>query len=120
MLTDSDNYKLQDLFLLDSVFSIHISQDKDQFINLWKAPAGHYALYRSGSIPILGYREINIELSNISEKRLKKKLLRLQNIAFCPLFLTNLASLDKLEERGIDWNHRSEEITLKRDLIRHT
>jgi hypothetical protein len=28
--------------------------------------------------------------------------------------------LDKLEEKGIDWNHRSGEITLKGDLVGHT
>jgi hypothetical protein len=56
----------------------------------------------SGSVPILGYGEIDIELSNISEKKPRKKLLRLHNVAFCPQFLMNLASLEKLEERGID------------------
>ena len=105
---------------MDSASSIHVSQDKNWFVNLWKALSGHYALCRSGSIPILRYREIDIELSNISEKRLKKKLLRIYNIAFCSLFPTNLALLDKLEEKGIDWNYRSEEIMLKGDLIEHT
>jgi hypothetical protein len=105
---------------MDSASSIHVSQDKNWFVNLWKALSGHYTVCGSGSVPILRYKEINIELLNISEKRLKKKLLRLHNIAFCSLFLTNLALLDKLEEKDIDWNHRSEEIILKRDLVGHT
>jgi hypothetical protein len=87
---------------MDSGSTIHVSRDRERFSNFRKAPIGHYALCGSGTVPILGYREIDIELSNISGKRPKRKLLRLYNIAFCPLFLTNLASLSKLEEREID------------------
>ena len=87
---------------MDSGSSIHISRDRDKFTNFCKAPSGHYALSSNRTLPILDYKEIDIELTILLTKNPKKKLLRLYNIAFCLQFLTNLVSLTKLEERGID------------------
>ena len=87
---------------MDSGSSIHVSRDRDKFTNFRKAPSGHYALCGSGTVPILGYREIDIELTSLSTKNPKRKLLRLHDVAFCLQFLTNLVSLTKLEERGMD------------------
>lgn len=120
MVTSSEKYRLRDSFLMDSGSTIHVSRDRERFSNFRKAPTSHYAFCGSGKVPILGYGEIDIELSNISVKRPKKKLLRLHNVAFCPLFPTNLASLSKLEEREMDWNHKTGEITLRGDLVSYT
>jgi hypothetical protein len=105
---------------MDSDSSIHISRDRDKFTNFCKAPTGHYALCGSRTVPILGYREIDIELSSLLTKNPKRKLLRLNRVAYCLQFLTNLVSLTKLEERGMDWCHRTGEIRLRGDIIGYT
>ena len=105
---------------MDSGSSIHVSRDRDKFNNFCKTPTGHYALCGSGTVPILGYGEIDIELSSQSTKNPKRKLLRLHNVAYCPQFPTNLVSLSKLEERGMDWCHRTREIRLRGDIVGYT
>jgi len=42
------------------------------------------------------------------------------DVAFCPLFPTSLASLNRLESCEIDWNHRDGKITLRGDPIGYT
>jgi GAG-pre-integrase domain len=108
---------LKDSFLLDSASSIHVSRNRKRFTNFRKAPPGHYAICGSRSVPILGYGEVDIELSGLKGK---KRVLRLHDVAFCPIFPTNLASLNRLESRGIDWNHRDGKITFRADPIGHT
>lgn len=120
MITSSEKYRLRDSSLMDSASSIHISRQRERFNNFRKAPTGHYALCGSGTVPILGYGDIVIELSKTTKKNPKRSLLRLHDVAFCPQFPTNLVSLTKLEERGIDWCHRTREITLRGDIIGYT
>ena len=105
---------------MDSGSSIHVSRDRDKFTNFRKAPTSYYALCRSRTVPILRYREIDIKLSSLLTKNPKRKLLRLHEVAFCLQFPTNLVSLTKLEERGMDWCHRTGEIRLRGDIISYT
>jgi len=61
----------------------------------------------------LGYGELDVSLTN--EKG--RKRLRLFDVAYCPQFPTNLASLLLLEVRGIDWTHRTGKITVGDDPV---
>ena len=85
LIATSENFPLKDSFLLDSASSIHVSRNRDRFINFRKAPPGHYAICGSGSVPILGYGEIDIELTDLKGR---KRILRLHDVAFCPMFPT--------------------------------
>ena len=117
MIATSENFPLKNSFLLDSASSIHVSRSRERFTNFRKAPPGHYAICGSGSVPILGYGEIDIELSDLKRRI---RILRLHDVAFCPVFPTNLASLNLLEGRGIDWSHRDGKIALRGDTIGYT
>jgi hypothetical protein len=99
----SYDFPLKDSFLLDSGTSIHVSRDRQRFSNFRRPPPGHYAICGSGKVAIQGYGEVDMVLTN---KKGRKRLLRLYNMAYCPLFPTNLVSLQLIETRGIDWKHR--------------
>jgi hypothetical protein len=105
-------FPLQDSFLLDSGSSIHVSRDRERFSNFQRPPPGHYAVCGSGTIEIQGYGEVDVVLTN---RKGRKRLLRLHKVAYCPQFPTNLVSLQLLEARGIDWKHREGEITIRGD-----
>ena len=106
------DFPLKYSFILDSGSSIHVSRTLSRFTNFRKAPAGHYAVCGSGTVPILGYGEVDIQLA---DQKSKRRILRLHNVAFCPDFPTNLVSLRLLEARGIDWKHRGGELTFRGD-----
>jgi GAG-pre-integrase domain len=106
------DFPLQDSFLLDSGSSIHVSRDHERFSNFQRPPPGHYAVCGSGTVAIQGYGEVDVVLTN---RKGRKRLLRLQKVAYCPQFPTNLVSLQLLEARGIDWKHREGEITIQGD-----
>ena len=108
----SYDFPLKDSFLLDSGTSIHVSRDRQRFSNFRRPPPGHYAICGSGTVAIQGYGEVDIVLTN---KKGRKRLLRLYNVAYCPQFPTNLVSLQLIETRGIDWKHREGEITIRGD-----
>jgi len=51
----------------------------------------------------------------VTNQKGRKRILRLHNVAYCPEFPTNIVSLQLLEGRGIDWQHREGEMTLRED-----
>jgi hypothetical protein len=106
------DFPLKYSFILDSGSSIHVSRTLSPFTNFRKAPAGHYAVCGSGTVTILGYGEVDIQLT---DQKGKRRILRLHNVAYCPDFPTNLVSLRLLETRGIDWKHRNGELIFRGD-----
>ena len=106
------DFPLKYSFILDSGSSIHVSRTLSRFTNFRKAPAGHYAVCGSGTVTILGYGEVDIQLT---DQKGKRRILRLHNVAYCPDFPTNLVSLRLLETRGIDWKHRNGELIFRGD-----
>jgi hypothetical protein len=108
----SIDFLLQHSFILDSGSSIHVCHDLNRFSNFRRAPRGHYAVCGSGSVTIQGYGEVDVVLTN---QKGRKRSLRLYHVAYCPDFPTNLVSLRLLEARGVDWNHRSGQLTLQND-----
>jgi hypothetical protein len=62
----------------------------------------------NGTVAIQGYGEVDVVLTN---RKGRKRLLRLQKVAFCPQFPTNIVSLQLLEARGIDWKHRAKSLS---------
>src|SRR4029077_8415056 len=112
IFTTSYDFPLKDSFLLDSGSSIHVSRDRQRFSSFQRPPPGHYAMCGSGTVAIQGYGEVDVVLTN---RKGRKRLLRLQKVAYCPQFPTNIVSLQLLEERGIDWKHREGEITIRGD-----
>ena len=84
--------------ILDSGTTIHVFNDLSRFHNFRKAPHHHYLIAGNREVPILGYGEVDIDVTRPNRS---KGTLRLKNVAFCTDFATNLVSFRLLREKGI-------------------
>ena len=103
-LETRDDFPLKHSYILDSGSSLHVSHDLKRFFDFRRVPLGHHVVCGSGLVTIQGYGEIKLALTS---PKGRVRLLRIHNVAYCPDFPTNLVSLQRLEDRGIDWNHRN-------------
>ena len=53
---------------------------------------------------IQGYKDLDIQF--IGQGKKKPKTLQLFRVTYCPDFPFNIVSLQRLEEKSIDWSHR--------------
>jgi Pol polyprotein len=90
----NENYSLHKSTLLDSATTIHISNDLSRFQNFKKAPRNH--VVRCGGCGSTDF--------HVRNERNALSVFRIQNVAYCPDFMTNLVSLVKLKKRDIYWN----------------
>ena len=86
--------------ILDSVTTTDIFTDLSRFQNFQKA-RNHVIRCGNHFARILGYGTVDLD---IVTERYSKGILRIRNAAYCPDFMTNLASLTKLIKRGIHWD----------------
>jgi transposase InsO family protein len=98
-----EDYALRNSAILDSGSNIHIFNDRDRFTNYSPTQSNHFVLAGTHRVPIRGYGTITLTIQNSSETR----LWRLHGVAHCKEFATNLVSLQKLEDRGCWWNHKT-------------
>jgi hypothetical protein len=84
---------------LDSGSSIHVWNDRSRFLT-YKEVFNDYLTAGEGTVPILGYGDIDLTISGPKGAR----ILRLRGVAHCERFSTNLVSLKMLRKRGIEWN----------------
>src|SRR5579871_1097629 len=89
--------------ILDSGTTIHVFNDLSRFINFRKAPRHHYLVAGNGEVPILGYGDVNVNVTRLDKS---KGILRLKNVAFCTDFATNLVSFELLQKKGYYWNNK--------------
>jgi len=83
------------------------------------APTHHTIACGGGTVPILAYGDLDVNIANRRARKPNK--LRLQNVALCVELPTSVVSLQVLESLGYDWNHRTGEIRIRgRDLVGYT
>jgi len=87
--------------ILDSGTTIHIFNDISRFYNFRKAPRHHYITAGNSDVPILGYGNVDVNVTRPNGKG----TLRLKDVAFCTDFATNLVSFRLLREKGYHWNN---------------
>ncbi len=102
--------------LLDSAASVHVFNIKEIFSNFKRALKGQGLLYGSKVISIEGWEQISLPL----KVKGQIKLLTLNNVAYISNFLLNLVFLGCLQKRGLDWSHRSGEISKNNQIIGYT
>jgi len=90
--------------ILDSGTTLHIFNDLSRFYNFRKAPRGDYVIAGSSEIPILGYGDVDLEVTRLNGS---KGVLRLKEVAYCTDFKTNLVSFRLLRNRGYYWDTRN-------------
>jgi hypothetical protein len=96
--------------ILDSGTTIHVYNDLSRFHNFRKAPRHHYLITGNYEVPILGYRDVDINTIRPNGKG----VLRLKNVAFCTNFATNLVSFRLLRKKGYYWNNKGDNNFLAR------
>ena len=96
-------YPLKLSTILDSGTTLHIFNDLSRFHNFRKAPRHECVTAGSSEVPILGYGDVNLQVTRPNGS---KGTLRLKKVAFCTDFNTNLVSFDLLQQRGYYWNNK--------------
>ena len=97
--------------ILDSGTTLHIFNDLSRFYNFRKAPRHEYVIAGSSEVPILGYGDVNVQVTKPDKS---KGVLRLKDVAFCTDFNTNLVSFRLLRKRGYYWDNKGENNLLVR------
>jgi hypothetical protein len=89
--------------ILDSGTTIHVFNDLSRFHNFKKAPSHHVLIAGNSTVPILGYRDVNLQVNRPNGSR---GTLRLKDVAFCTDFTTNLVSFRLLKQQGYYWDNK--------------
>jgi hypothetical protein len=104
------NYPLQQLFILDSGTTTHITNDPDRIYNYRLPTPGDFIWAGTSRSWIKGYGSITLTLSCGS----KTENLVLQDVAICPDILYNLVSFRILRQKGYWWDTQLEPTALMR------
>ena len=94
---NGSDYPLRKSTLLDSGTTIDIFNDLSRFRNFRKAPRNHVVRCGNHFARILGYGTVDVEVTHDN----RCSILRIQNAAFCPDFMTNLVSFTNLRKQEI-------------------
>lgn len=105
-------YPLKNSAILDTGTTIHIFNNLMRFQNFQHAQEGDGVHAGNTFVPILGYGEVDIELSGIPGN----KVLRLKDVAFCEGFACNLVSYQQLKKQGYFWDLKPPNNCLRRVL----
>jgi hypothetical protein len=105
---------LRPFSILDSGSSIHVTQNAKRLRN-FQPVNNHHAICGSGMVKIHGYGDMIIHPYN--PRRTKQHSIRIRKVALCYEFPTTIISLQRLEDQGIDWKHRTGEICIGGDVI---
>lgn len=97
--------------ILDSGTTIHVFNDLSRFLNFRKAPRYHYLTAGNREVPILGYGDVDVEVTRPNKG---KGIIRLKNVAFCTDFATNLVSFRLLREKDYYWENKGDNNFLAR------
>jgi hypothetical protein len=97
-----EKYPLKNSAILDSGTTIHIFNEIARFLNFRTANPGDFVWAGEHKVPIQGYGNVDIEVKGTNGR----KILRLNNVAFCEDFACNLVSLRQLRKRGLWWDNR--------------
>ena len=105
-------HPLQLSVILDSGTTIHIFNDLSRFYNFRRAPRGHCVIAGDSEVPILGYGDVDV---NITKPNGSKGILRLRGVAYCADFATNLVSFRLLRKKKYHWNNKGDNNFLARE-----
>lgn len=92
-------WPLYDYSILDSGSSIHVFRDRGRFLT-YTAVKLDFLVAGTGQVPILGWGTVDIRLAGPDELRTMK----LEQVAHCDCFSTNLVSFKALKKLGYEWN----------------
>ena len=101
-----DRYPLKNSAILDSGTTIHIFNEISRFTNFRTADPRDFVWAGTERVPIQGYGNVDIEVTVPGNKQHSKRILRLNDVAFCQDFTSNLVSLRQLRKRGMWWDNR--------------
>ncbi|KAL3954342.1 hypothetical protein ACCO45_009905 [Purpureocillium lilacinum] len=87
--------------ILDSGSTLHIFNDLRRFKTIRKATKGECVVAGTATIPVLGFGKVELDVTKPDGSPGK---LRLNDVAYCTDFNTNLVSFQLLQEKGIYWD----------------
>ena len=93
----STTFSFKDLTIFNSEAIIHIFNNLSRFLNFWKISHDDYLFTKSSKVPILEYKDINMQYKN-------NKILHLKKMAFYIDFIINLVLFRLLKANGIFWD----------------
>ncbi|KAK2468130.1 hypothetical protein H9L39_14004 [Fusarium oxysporum f. sp. albedinis] len=106
-------YPLKDSFILDSGSDTHICNNKDRFVSYEPLTIEEVAYAGDSQLSILGYGQVHLRLE-------EGGIFILNEVAHIPAFHTNVASLDRMINKGYNWNPQTGAVTAKGKIIFHT
>jgi hypothetical protein len=101
-------YPLKHSAILDTGTTLHVFNELSRFLNFRIALYGDFLWAGDTRVPIQGYGEIDIHISDPGG------IMRLEDVALCENFASNLVSYRKLEAKGLWWDTRTEHKCLRR------
>ena len=104
-------YPLKHSVLLDTGTTLHIFNNPDRFSGLQSAPYGDFLWAGEKKATIQGYGTVDVFLNDPGTKG--SRIMRLNDVAFCPIFAANLVSFHLLEKRGLYWDTRPQHQCLR-------
>ncbi|KFY83045.1 hypothetical protein V500_10202 [Pseudogymnoascus sp. VKM F-4518 (FW-2643)] len=107
-------YGLAKSTILDSGSTTHICNDRSRMYDYVEQKGSMLA--GKAECQILGYGKVRLTLS---EPRGVKEI-TLHNVAYIPGFLTNIASLDQMNEKDVHWDSRTRELYHKNGVLCYT
>jgi hypothetical protein len=106
-------YPLKDSFILDSGSDTHICNNKDRFVSYEPLTIEEVAYAGDSQLSILGYGQVHLRLE-------EGGIFILNEVAHIPAFHTNVASLDRMINKGYNWNPQTGAVTAKGKIVFHT
>ena len=106
-----DIYPLCNSAILDSGATFHIFNQASRFLNFRRAVEGDSVWAGDARLPIIGYGNVDIEVTTMQGKR---RVFRLFNVACCERLVCNLVSLRQLRRRGFYWDTQPDPTILRR------
>jgi hypothetical protein len=107
----ASTYGLRNAAILDSGATIHIFNEIVRFSHYRTEPTGDVIIIGKGQVPVIGYGDVRIEVQNGR----RRVILKLRDVAHCPDFVTNVVSLERLNEEGLYWDNRASRQCIRRE-----
>jgi len=108
-MTKNSRYPLEQSFILDSGTTCHVANDIDQFTNTREPAQGDFLWAGNTCVWIRAYGTVVIRVRSQASR-----LLRLNDVAYCPDLHCNLISFRILRQQGLWWDTKSNPIVLRR------
>ncbi|KAK9490988.1 hypothetical protein V1508DRAFT_463615 [Lipomyces doorenjongii] len=108
-----NNYCLINSVILDSGSPMHIFNDISRFEDFHRPDTDTVVVAGDTECSIEGYGRVNIHVKGPNGPR----PISLEHVAYIPGFATNVASLRKFYDKGVDWNIRANRLLYQGEVL---